>query len=377
MPECSVCSPKERAIKINADISEGKITQRAIAQKYGINYFTLRGHIRKGHVKSAHSVDEPTTVSNSTAKIREELLAGVTAVTHTLPKAIKIGPSDLVDKGPIIHIMIPDTQVGPGTPIDHIYWIAQYIVDHFYGKRIRIIIIGDWWDMPSLSSYDKGTKDYEGRRIIADFVAGNDAMAVFMKPLIESRERDEKEGKTPWWPESLEFLDGNHEFRVERAIQLSPELDGLIDLDFMDIEKYGFNRYPFLKVVTLEGVNYSHYFANPMTGRPYSGNNIETRLKNIGASFSMGHQQIHLTATRYVMGQQQRGLVSGACYLHDEKYRGFQGNEAHWRGIVVCNDVKNGGYELMEVSLDFLCKKYEGVSLSKFMSKKYPNLQPF
>jgi hypothetical protein len=374
--ECSICFPQERAIKINADISEGKITQRAVAEKYGINYYTLRGHIRKGHTNLVPSTGH-LGASGATEKIRAELLAGVTSIKHTVPQVIKIGPDDLSDNGPITHIMIPDTQVGPGVPIDHILWIAQYIVDHFYGRRIRIIIIGDWWDMPSLSSYDKGTKDYEGRRIIADFVAGNDAMAAFMKPLLDSRAKDEKKGKTPWWPLSLEFLDGNHEFRVERALQLSPELEGLIGLEFMDVEKYGFNRYPFLKVANFEGVNYSHYFQNNMTGRPYSGNNIETRLKTIGASFSQGHQQVHLTAIRYVMGQQQRGLVSGSCYIHDEKYRGFQGNEAHWRGIIVCNDVRNGGYELMEVSLDYLCRRYEGKSLKQFVSRKYPNLQPF
>ena len=376
MSECSICFPQERAIKINADISEGKITQRAVAEKYGINYYTLRGHIRKGHTNSVPSKG-PSGPSGATEKIKAELLAGVTAVKHVAPRVIKSVPEGVLNKEPIIHLFVPDTQIGPGTPIDQILWIAQYVVDHFYGKRVRIIIIGDWWDMPSLSSYDKGTKDYEGRRIIVDFVAGNDAMAAFMKPLMDSRERDEKKGITPWWPESLEFFDGNHEFRVERAIQLSPELEGLIGLEFMDVEKYGFNRHPFLKVANFEGVNYSHYFQNNMTGRPYSGNNIETRLKTIGASFSQGHQQVHLTAVRYVLGQQQRGLVSGACYIHDEKYRGFQGNEAHWRGIVICNDVKAGGYELMEVSLDFLCKKYEGMSLSKFVSKKYPKLQPF
>lgn len=371
MSECPVCTPETRAIKINADVAERKATQRFIAEKYGVSYSSLRSHIKNGH---AEKVKE---IANRSAKITEELLAGVTSVKHVLPVIVKTQTNNSSSNEPISHIFIPDTQVGPGTPIDHILWIAQYIVDHFYGKRIRIIIIGDWWDMPSLSSYDKGTKDYEGRRIMADFISGNDAMAAFMKPLIDSRERDKKKKKAPWWPESLEFLDGNHEFRVERALQLSPELEGLIGLEFMDVEKYGFNRYPFLKVVNLEGVNYAHYFQNNMNGRPYSGNNIENRLKTIGASFSQGHQQIHLTAIRYVIGKQQRGLVSGACYLHDEKYRGFQGNEAHWRGIVVCNDVRNGSYELMEVSLDYLCKRYEGMSLAKFMSSKYRNLQPF
>src|SRR5665213_3647398 len=151
MSECSVCFPTERAIKINAEVLDGKITQRAVAEKYGINYYTLRGHIRKGHTNLMPSKGH-IGASDSTTRVREELLAAVTSIKHAVPKIIKVGPEDSSDKGPITHLFIPDTQIGPGTPIDHIYWIAQYIVDHFYGKRIRIIIIGDWWDMPSLSS---------------------------------------------------------------------------------------------------------------------------------------------------------------------------------------------------------------------------------
>jgi hypothetical protein len=69
----------------------------------------------------------------------------------------------------------------------------------------------------------------------------------------------------------------------------------------------------------------------------------------------------------------QHGLVAGACYLHDEDYKGPQGN-AHFRGIVVKHGVRNGSYDIQQISLDFLCRRYEGMSLERFKKLKYPRM---
>ena len=57
--------------------------------------------------------------------------------------------------------VIPDTQVKKGVPIDHLLYAGKYIAEK---KPDVIVHIGDHWDMPSLSSYDKGKKSFEGRR---------------------------------------------------------------------------------------------------------------------------------------------------------------------------------------------------------------------
>jgi hypothetical protein len=84
----------------------------------------------------------------------------------------------------------------------------------------------------------------------------------------------------------------------------------------------------------------------------------------------MGHQQVLDYGLKFVSGKSQHGLVAGACYLHDEDYKGYQGN-AHWRGIIICHEVEDGSYDPMFVSLDYLCRKYEGMRLTQFMMKKY------
>lgn len=265
------------------------------------------------------------------------------------------------------HIVIPDTQVKPGVPIDHLGWIGRYVVEHFWGwPDVKLIHLGDHWDLPSLSSYDQGKRQMEGRRYSADVAAGNRGIEVLCHPLISRNAHKARQKEKQWWPEA-HLLRGNHEDRIRRVLDLEPRLDGVVGFD--QLEAPGWTVHDFLEIVDLDGVWYSHYFYNPMTGRPYSGT-IDNRLKQVGHSFTMGHQQTYLPGMRYVGGKQQRALIAGACYLHDEDYKGPQGN-AHWRGILVCHQVEDGAYNLMEVDLDYLCRRFEDVPLAEFEPKAF------
>src|SRR3546814_16677199 len=64
-------------------------------------------------------------------------------------------------------------------------------------------------------------------------------------------------------------------------------------------------------------------------------------------------------------------IVAGSAYLHDEEYKG-QAN-AHWRGVVVLNEVRDGQFCEMPLTLDYLCRKYEGMSLARFLQRNVRN----
>jgi hypothetical protein len=276
----------------------------------------------------------------------------------------------LLTYSPITHIVIPDTQAKPGVPDAHLRWVGQYIVDHFAGKpHVKVIHLGDHWDMPSLSSYDRGKRQMEGRRVQEDIDAGNAAFARLNSALTAYNSHRETDDQ--WWPER-HFLLGNHEDRITRAIEDDAQLEGLLTLDSLNATELGWAVHDYLDPVFIDGIGYSHYWANPLTGRPYTGMAI-TRLKTIGHSFTMGHQQTLDYAVRFVRDDKgevrsQHGLVAGACYLHDEEYKGYQGN-AHWRGIVVCHAVHNGSYNAMFVDLEYLCQRYEGMSVNRYLKK--------
>lgn len=256
------------------------------------------------------------------------------------------------DKVGRTHLVIPDTQIKVGVPTIQLEWIGRYIAE----KQPDVVIhLGDHWDMPSLSSYDKGKKSFEGRRYRQDVEAGNKAFALLDRYISRIK---------GYHPRKV-FLFGNHEERIVRAVEEDAMLDGTIGLQ--DLNTLSWERHNFLEVVWIDGVAYSHYFYNPMSGRPYGGQAI-TRLKTIGHTYTMGHQQTLDYAIRFVGGKSHHGLVAGACYLHDEEYKGPQGN-AHWRGIIVKHAVLDGSYNPMFVDLDYLCRRYEGVSLEEYSKR--------
>lgn len=238
------------------------------------------------------------------------------------------------------HIVIPDTQCKPGVPLDHLRWAGAYIAER---KPDVVVHLGDHWDMPSLSSYEKrGSRYFEGRRYRDDIDAGNEGMRLLL------------EGMGDWRPSRMVLLRGNHEDRVTRAVNEDPRLEGVIGMqDFEDAE---WEVHDFLEPVEIDGVTYAHYFANPGTGRSYSGN-VDTMLRNIGFTFTMGHQQgLRFGRRELTNGVVQLGLVAGSFYQHNEDYRGPQAR-SEWRGLIVKHEV-GSGYDPMFVSMDYLKRQF-------------------
>lgn len=282
-----------------------------------------------------------------------------------------------------IHVNIPDTQTrrevdGNQVPLEHLGWIGQYLVDKYAGRpNVVINHLGDHFDMGSLSSYDKGKKQMEGRRYLDDVEVGNHAFDL----LCYSMEEYNRTHRTKWNPEKNFFL-GNHEDRIYRACVDNAQLDGTIGYHQLNVgmtpvnyqqpyqvDHHGWNIHPFLQPVWIDGIAYAHYFLNPANGRPVSGM-IETRIKTIGCSFFQGHQQGLRTGIMETFSGRKRGVVAGSCYLHNEEYRGPQGTN-EWRGILIAYNVAGGDYDLKEVSLASLCKRYEGMDLNKWLKKYY------
>ena len=60
--------------------------------------------------------------------------------------------------------------------------------------------------------------------------------------------------------------------------------------------------------------------------------------------------------------------MAGSCYLTADEYRGPQAT-GEWRGILVLNEVLDGDFDICEVSLSYLCIRYEGMSLDRYVKK--------
>lgn len=250
------------------------------------------------------------------------------------------------------HLVIPDTQCKPGNNHDHMTWAGKYAAE----KCPEVIVhLGDHWDMPSLSVYDVGKKTFEGRTYMNDIKAGNDAMDAFMAPVTAEIER-RKRRKLKLWKPRLVFLTGNHEERIARAVNSDRKLDGLIGYHDFNLKQHGWEVYDFLEVVVIDGIAYSHYFTSGVMGRPVSSPHLLLAKKHM--SCVMGHVQDRaISYSRKADGSRVTGIFGGIYYQHSEEYLNPQTNGS-WSGIWMLNEVVNGSFDEMPISLSYLRNVY-------------------
>lgn len=244
-------------------------------------------------------------------------------------------------------MVIPDTQVKPGVKLNHFEWAGNYAAE----KHPDVIVhIGDFADMPSLSSYDIGKKSYEGRTYQADCEAAVAAQELFFAPI----RKEMRKGK--WKPRFVLTL-GNHENRINKAIEADRKLEGTISVDDLRFVDFGWDVIPFLEPVEINGIMYCHYFTTGVMGRPVTSARALCTKKHM--SCTMGHVQNTELDMSQVRGDGTPiiGLFAGSFCLHDEDYLGPQGNPKH-RQIWMKHEVNEGFYYPMPVSLEYLKKKY-------------------
>jgi hypothetical protein len=249
-------------------------------------------------------------------------------------------------------LVIPDCQIKEGVPMEHLTWAGKAICDY---RPDVVVNIGDFADMPSLSTHDKvGSKYFEGLRYKKDVAVAKEAMAIMLAPLRELQ-RSQKETKHKVYKPRMVMTLGNHENRINRAVNNSPTLEGLISTKDLEYEK-DWELHEFLHPVFINGVGFNHYWPVGAMGRP--AGTASAIISKLHMSCIAGHQQ----GKQVAYGKRADGtaicaIIAGSYYLHDESYMDKLSNR-HWRGLVVLNEVKDGNFDEMFLSIDYLGRKY-------------------
>lgn len=321
---------------------------RGTAKQYGVAWSTMWDYkqlLLKGVVVKTPIPNAVTTVKSQVAvpQMLQETPPGTPPVMDARPVVRPAG---------IKIAVMPDAQVKGTVNTDHLEAFGNYCA----AKHPDVIVcIGDFADMPSLSQWDKaGSLSSEGSRYSEDIASAKRAMERFMLPILKEM------AKGAWNPRLVLTL-GNHEHRITRAIEENPRhFEGVISLDDLPYKEFGWEVIPFLQMVEIAGIQFCHYFVNPTSlKKNVIGGTIDVKLKNLGFSFVMGHQQVYQAGHLFrTDGSHIQGLVHGAFYSHDEDYMGTQGNASHCRGAVFLNDAKDGNYDIMPLSLDFLLREW-------------------
>lgn len=251
-------------------------------------------------------------------------------------------------------LVIPDCQVKEGVPTEHLEWAGKAICDY---RPDVVVNIGDFADMPSLSTHDtKGSKYFEGLRYKKDVAAVKAGMAKLLKPLRDMQAKQRKNKEKVYKPRMVMCL-GNHENRIDRAVNNNPTLEGLISTEDLGYEK-DWEVFGFLRPVFINGVGFNHYWPVGAMGRP--AGTASAIINKLHCSCIAGHQQGKQVAYgKRADGSSITSIIVGSYYLHDESYMDQLSNR-HWRGLLMLNEVKGGEFDEMFLSIDYLGKRFGG-----------------
>ena len=246
-------------------------------------------------------------------------------------------------------IAIPDSHAEPGQDLSRYTLLGRMICEVFskVDNHCVVVNIGDWFDMSSLSSYEKpGSRSFEGRRYKDDIEVGVLAQKM-MWAEIENYNR---------WRRGSNVLDiewhfclGNHEHRIARAIESDPtQLEGIISLDDLTQgSPVPWTVHPFLRPLFLSEVAFCHYFASGVMGRSVGGENpAATILRKQMTSCVQGHTHtLDIAERTRADGVKLSAAVIG-CYFTDfASWAGYQVNQLWTPGIAVLRDVEHGQFD--------------------------------
>lgn len=238
--------------------------------------------------------------------------------------------------------MIPDVHCKPKVNNQRLRWLSKFVVDR---KPDVIVQLGDWGDFPSLSSYDKGKASFEGRRFRDDVNAYKDGNKQFSVEIAKYNYTRKLYHEKQYKPRMIK-LRGNHEERILRAVQYSPELEGTLSYELLQDEMYGWETHNFLDIVSVDGILYSHYFTSGNSSTPIAGlYPAASMLRQNMASCVAGHSHIRDMNERTAGDGRRLLALSAGCYFeHYEDWATPKQNDMWWRGVVVLHGVDGKGY---------------------------------
>lgn len=200
-------------------------------------------------------------------------------------------------------IIIPDAHLTDETPKD--YEAIKPFIKMF--KPDKIILLGDFMDVASLSAWDLDKKRVmEGKRIKNEIAQANIELNYLAK----------------YCPEII-YLEGNHEDRIERYLDKNPEVEGMIELK--DQLRLSERKIKWIKMNDLYKLG-DMYFTHGM----YTNvGHARKHLQALGCNITYGHT--HSTQTALQNMAMQKPYMSYALGTLGDKAPSYMKNRpSNW-----------------------------------------------
>lgn len=212
------------------------------------------------------------------------------------------------------------------------------------GQYLRVVCLGDWWDMYSLNSFERGKAGFSEQNVAEDLATGEAALALMLDAMEVQANCSVVEPDTV----SFHFTAGNHELRLDKAKQnndTSPMVKNLRSHRQI-VEDLGWSYHDYMMAADVDGVAYAHCLPSGVMGKPIGGSGAARTLLNTHmVSCVVGHSHLYDMVLRTdAFGGRRFALVAGCYYDRIPRYAKSTGH-LWWRGITILNGVRNGCLE--------------------------------
>jgi len=239
----------------------------------------------------------------------------------------------------------------PDVSNERFSWLGELIYDV---RPDYTVDLGDFYDMRSLNSFDgRNPEQVVSQNYEKDILKGEDA-----QERIRHRIKKNKVRRPAYFG-----FEGNHEYRIKKAISLDPRLKGdKHGLSFNHLKTdYWYDEYHEYKnngptSHVYDGILYAHYVSSGNFGSAMSGDyHAHNLLKKTLKSTTVGHS--HRRNIYFRDDAKAIGLVAG-CYKGAEESWAGQSNKEWWKGVVIKRSLDNGYYEPQFISYNELKEAY-------------------
>jgi len=236
-------------------------------------------------------------------------------------------------------LVVPDPHAKPGVSTRRFDWLGKLIYDL---RPKTVVCMGDFADMESLCSYDRGKRGFEGRRYKNDIAVARDALERTTRHFRWHKKKRPR----------LVMLEGNHEHRIHSAVEAEAILEGTIGFEDLGYADAGWEVVPYRGstpgILNIDGIAFAHFFTSGIMGRAISGEHPAYQIiskKHI--TCCSAHSHVRDWCERHNANRERLQAFVAGCYLdptQEESYAG-EANTMWWRGVLHLKDYRTGDFE--------------------------------